>query len=242
VRYIGVDGCTGGWFAAVLDDAGLETARYGSFEEVWADHAGAERILVDVPIGLLDDARRPCDTAATERLGCRGSSVFYAPSRPVVELAKEEREVSHAEASETQREATGNGLSRQAWNITGKIAEVDAFLDAHAPGIVHESHPELCFYGFADRPMAYGKTTERGRTVRLAVLEEVLPGARASYEAAVARHPRSEVKRDDVVDALVLAAAACGELVSVPGDGDARTTGDDGREMVIHHPPSRWER
>jgi predicted RNase H-like nuclease len=249
MRHIGVDGCAGGWFAVVATEAQLRTERYGTFEALWADNRDAEQVLVDVPIGLLDDERRPCDVAAKERLGCRGNSVFYAPCRSVVELKRRElaggEPVSHSTASAVQRDATGNGLSQQAWNITDKIAEVDGFLEERGTEVVRESHPELCFYGFADRPMAFSKRTRRGRAVRFEVLEDAFPGydPRAAYERAVGDHLRSEVKRDDIVDALVLAAAArCDDTVSVPDVEDTRTTGDGGKEMVIHHSPSRWER
>lgn len=244
MTYLGVDGCSGGWFAAIVDEDTLHTELYATIDELWDAHDDIERLLVDVPIGLLEDSRRPCDVAGKERLGCRGNSVFYTPCREVVSLASEDREVAHAEASDAERSGTGNGLSQQAWNITDKIAEVDAFLDEVDTEVLHESHPELCFYGFTDgRPIAYSKRTTRGRAIRLSVLAEELSGVDACYQKALENHLRGDVKRDDIVDALVLAAAArSDELVSVPDAEGARTEGDGGKEMRIHHPPSRWER
>lgn len=72
MTYVGVDACSGGWFATVLSVGDVETKLHGSFSAVWSTHASADRILVDISIGLATDRRRRCDEDARVLLGCRG--------------------------------------------------------------------------------------------------------------------------------------------------------------------------
>jgi len=86
--YIGVDGCSAGWVAVRFDDDGCEdTDLYEDIQELWTAHGdAAERILIDVPIGLRENsnAKRPCDDAARRKLSPkRHSSVFPVPVRSV---------------------------------------------------------------------------------------------------------------------------------------------------------------
>ncbi len=51
--YVGVDGCPDGWIAVVYSDADFVGASfYENISDLWDDHSDAERILVDIPIGL----------------------------------------------------------------------------------------------------------------------------------------------------------------------------------------------
>ncbi len=218
---LGIDACPSGWVAGVHDGAGLRVARYDDIEALWADHADAERLLIDVPIGLPESGRRACDEAARELLGDRRSCVFYAPARAV--LAAD----SYEEANERNREHTGHGLSVQSYNILPGIREVARFLDEHrtARERVIECHPELCFAAFAGgTPVPDSKHTEAGRTSRRELLRAELPGSDAAYEDALDAYYRKDVSRDDVLDALALTAAAREEtLESVPDGRDHRT-------------------
>lgn len=226
-HYVGVDGCSGGWFAVEYDtgtDAVGTHARYDTFAAVVEAHADAERLLVDMPIGLPASGRRRCDEAARERLGSRASTVFFAPCRAVLTAA------DHGEASAVNREHTGYGLSIQAWNLVPRIREVDTVL-RNGSGVqswVAESHPELCFAALAGGPIESSKSTSAGRDARLDVLRTSLPEVDDVYETCLDSYYRKDVARDDVLDALVLALSASRPLTRVPDVSDAFVPRDDG--------------
>jgi predicted RNase H-like nuclease len=153
-RPAGVDGCRGGWVVA-LDGAPPEVVVVPSFAEVLALTDGP--VAVDMPIGLPDEGRRACDSAARQALGPRRSSVFPVPVRSALAAT------SFAEVT---------GLSIQAWNIVPKIAEVDACWQAN----VFEVSPELSLAVVSGAPMAFPKRLPEGRAERVAVLEAHVPG------------------------------------------------------------------
>lgn len=212
--WLGLDGCRGRrWLVVALrDDFRWEAAVFEGVAAVRRAYPSFRLALVDIPIGLRDKGtlERLCDREARRRLGRpRGSSVFPAPCRPALYAA------AYEDASRINEELTGRRLSKQSWAIVPKIREMDEFLTAHeaARSRVRESHPEVCFWALAGRPMRYSKKTEEGLRERLAVLEKVRPGV-----TGMVREVRERLKRvagaDDLVDALVLAVGA-----SVGADG-----------------------
>lgn len=219
---VGVDGCAGGWVAVWPTAAGgFESDRYDEFAAVVDVHATAERILIDMPIGLPETEPRECDSVARERLGARGRSVFPVPCRAVVEYAIEaDEDAEYGQANELQRENLGSGLSKQAWNITPKIAEIDRLLHEESLAVdIVESHPECCFAALNDwYPVAQPKATASGRAARFGVLDSDLAGWRACYEAALDDYYRKHVARDDIIDAMALVAAGQHSLTSLPTD------------------------
>jgi len=223
-RVVGVDGCAGGWFAVWTDGgsgASLQHGLYNSVDDLLAAHGAADRLLVDIPIGLASAESRECDRLARKRLGARGSSVFPAPCRPVVEYRQQAGEAaSYDRANEIQREHLGSGISRQSWNITDKIAAVDRSLREKSLAVdVIESHPELCFARLnRGYPIAHPKSGETGRAARFAVLDTVLDDWQLTYKSACEEYYRKQVARDDIVDALVLCAAGRRPLASVPAE------------------------
>ena len=84
-RYLGADGCRGGWITAVLDHGELHLERYQSVEEVTAAWPEFDAFLIDMVIGLRSNAAqlRPDDLAKKE-LGPRASTVFPVPCRQAV--------------------------------------------------------------------------------------------------------------------------------------------------------------
>lgn len=206
-RHFGVDGCKGGWFYVCLASGRISHGFAPHIGAILADVTAADSVLIDIPIGLLEDGpdARLCDLQARRLLGPRASSVFNAPIRGVLDLQ------NHAQANSFSRELTGKGLSKQTWNICAKIREVDSVLrtDAKAREILREAHPELCFFGLAGgKPMRHNKKTDDGIGERLALLERHLPTAKEFVAAALACYPRSQVARDDIVDALACALTA----------------------------------
>lgn len=110
--YIGVDGCTGGWIAAILENGKLRHERYASLQELTGRYPSFKYMLIDIVIGLRNSPQqqRPDDFARKE-LGPRGSTVFPVPSRAAV----------YAENEEEQKMANiatlGKSLSKQTINI-----------------------------------------------------------------------------------------------------------------------------
>ena len=49
-RYIGVDGCRGGWIAAVLDYGELRIERYQSFESATAQYSATTMTYMRPPV------------------------------------------------------------------------------------------------------------------------------------------------------------------------------------------------
>jgi len=222
-EYVGVDGCKAGWLAISLDDAGSwRIGVHGDFAALWANYEAAGLILVDIPIGLVDGGPdgRQCDTLARRLLSPRrSSSVFTPPARPTLEAP------DYQTALALNRRLTGRGISIQSWNIAPKIREVDRFLrrlseDKRRP--IREVHPELLFWALNGRQaMVQRKSRLSGYEERLAVLRQLFDPAEAIAKAALARYRRSEVARDDILDALAAAVTGYlsrGELRSIPED------------------------
>ncbi|MEM9384180.1 MAG: DUF429 domain-containing protein [Pseudomonadota bacterium] len=217
---IGVDGCRCGWLAVSLCDDGVASwGVFAGFEEVlvrWPEG----RILVDMPIGLADDAPRAVEREARQRLGRgRASSVFAVPSRAAVYAP------NYESACERNRERLGVAISKQAWYLTPKIRELDRLLadDPSRRQRIVEAHPELCFAALAADgvAMAQSKKTDAGQAERYAVLTQHLATAHIVREAILRSTRRADVAPDDVADALVLAVSARMALTRIPADADA---------------------
>jgi predicted RNase H-like nuclease len=225
---VGVDGCRAGWIAVSRTSAGLVYRIHESFSDLVATWTSARHIFVDIPIGLPSGLipARACDVEARRRLGPgRASSVFAPPCRKAAHAANIDQ------AREFNRRELGKSLSAQAWGICPKIAEVDLLLCSR-PALqdqVKEVHPELSFWALnCGRPMQYAKKNSHGAAERMAVLEHWVPGACALIERVLIQHRRSEVGRDDVVDALaamVTASAGMDRVSCLPAYSQADARG-----------------
>ena len=207
--FIGIDGCRAGWFCVILDESDNGACRVAPAASAIAELAvAADSVLIDIPVGLPDSGPegRLCDREARQLLGHgRASSVFAAPARRTLTAA------SYPQALELNRQATGRGLSMQAWNIVPKIREVDTLLRDHRAlqGVLRECHPELCFWALnSKRAMQYNKKKGEGQQERLRVLEKYFPQCHALFEQACGEFLRREVARDDITDAMVCAVTA----------------------------------
>lgn len=164
-----------------------------------------QRIFVDMPIGLPDkEPGRSCDQALRKALGRSfSSSVFSPPSR--LALA----ESDYPSASRVNHLLTGKKLTIQSWNLFPKIRELDRILLKN-PSLqerVFESHPEWLFRIAHPQSihLEYKKKTPEGLEERLQRLSLHSLYAQKSYEDALGRFPRSDVARDDILDAMILA-------------------------------------
>ncbi|WP_319469739.1 DUF429 domain-containing protein [uncultured Pseudodesulfovibrio sp.] len=215
MKYVGVDGCRGGWFAVWIEDGHWSCLRYADFRTLWAAHSDARCILVDIPVGLAEDADRAADRQMRPVLGNRKSSVFNAPVRRAVYAS------SKAEARSINQRLIGKSLSEQSLGIVKKMKEVDSFLleTEGAREIVLESHPELCFAKMAGSPMEYAKKDFLGGLERLRIIRNFVPEVEGMLAGSRALYPRSAVEADDMLDAFILAVTAWkgqGRLTPMP--------------------------
>lgn len=224
MRVLGIDGCRGGWFrvALTLPVLRVDCALLADTTAVLQDVRAADLALIDMPIGLPPGREpRECDRAARALLGRpRAASVFPVPARAALSAP------DYVSANRINREHTGRGLSRQAWNIAGRIAAIDAALreDPNLAGRLLESHPEVCFASFnGGLPMQHYKGTMAGATERRRLLAGMLPALSRLLSEALANHPRRLLAADDILDAAVLALTA--------------TAGPDGLTRLPTAPP-----
>ena len=240
MKYIGVDGCSAGWFYVSLDD--YDNCEY----DVFTDFQSLSKkfyedclILVDIPIGLRGkgNIERRCDTEARELLKKpRSSSVFRVPCRKALESSPEE-------AKRINHEITGKFLSNQTWAISKKIREVDELLKTSIKyrKVVREIHPEICFWALNGRKsMKCKKKTQKGCNERLDVIRNVYRDCDELFNEALSKFKRCEVARDDVLDALIGAVTArlgFNSLKTIPDAPERDETGLP-MEMVYCLPKS----
>jgi len=205
-RFAGVDGCRRGW-VAVVRTPGLapEILVETSFVGLAGRLGDCAAVAVDMPIGLLEAARRggrACDVAARALLGpLRARSVFSPPVRAALRA----RDYREALAIQRASSSAGIGISVQSWSIAKKIDELDQFVTPDLQQWVLEGHPEVAFARLAGAPMSHRKRRSAGREQRLAVLEAHGWGA---HVRTIADWSAPDVARDDVLDAAVLALTA----------------------------------
>jgi predicted RNase H-like nuclease len=252
--YIGVDWDSGAWVAVGYPETGqAESAVFDTIEDLWREHGeAAERIVVDVPIGLCEshdaadgcvetdgELSRRCDDLARQVLGPRSSSVFTAPCRDAAKAAADGAEYS--EVNETNKDRTGKGLMQQAANIAPGIVEVEELLlDDEASTTIVEGHPEVCFRAFADGVLQYNKKTAPGMDERLSALEHSTAYEQGTWRRLAERLGENghDTGADDLLDALVLALTArapADEFHNLPSD-PPRDAADLPMQMVYRRP------
>ena len=219
--YVGVDWSSGSWLAVAFDAAGFDHAAV--FEEVgelWQRYEEtAGRILIDVPVGLIEEGPdgRDCDSLARSVVGPRSSSVFTPPVR---EATRKRRYPAAKRVNERKADAS---LSKQAFAISDSIAAVDDLLRnvPEARDTFSESHPEVCFRAFAGEPLQHSKKTAGGYAERMRTLASYDTDAPPVVQAAAEATGGEKVAVDDVLDSVVLgytATPGAGELRSLPAD------------------------
>jgi predicted RNase H-like nuclease len=144
----GVDGCPGGWVAALDDGHRTRLLRLDCLAQLEADDA-----VIDIPIGLPAGGGRGCDLAARRLFGRpRASSVFPAPTRVLLAAAAPR-------------------CSRQLFNILPRIREADSLMTPERQARWVEGHPEVSFALMSGgRGLAEPKRTPDGRRQRLELL------------------------------------------------------------------------
>lgn len=215
--YVGVDWADGAWFAVAFDPAGFDHAAV--FEEVgdlWVRYEErAERVLVDVPIGLVEEGEegRRCDALAREALGPMASTIVAPPVREAT------RKRRYPAAQRVNERKAGRGITERAFKMSDGITAVDELLQnvPEANAAFAESHPEVCYRAFAGEPLEHSSAYAAGYAERMRTLAQYDRDAPPAVQAAAAATERHEVAVADVLDAVALAYTAA------PGDGDLQT-------------------
>ena len=190
VAVTGIDGYPRGWVAVDLDVEGNATARASRLLGELVD-PGAAVVAVDIPIGIPEQGRREADLEAQRFVGARRSTVFFTPTRPVLEAQ------TYEEARRVAVVTTGKSISSQSYALRRRILEADPL--ARADARIVEVHPEVSFCELAGGPLRSSKHTPEGLRERRALLEGaglVLP-----------QRPRG-VPEADLLDAAVAAWSA----------------------------------
>lgn len=231
--FIGVDGCSQGWFTVLLKEENkweinVFSDIFSLWDEVWQNYGKNSSIFIDIPIGLKEDGNgRQCDLEARKILGRpRSSSVFPTPCRQIINIR------DYDQASIVNKRITGKGISLPTWHIIHKIREVDNLMleSRNARQQIREIHPEICFWSFAGRPMKFYKKekNEIGFHERRKVLEEVYPTTNSIVHNALATYKRKDVAKDDILDALsavVTAKFGSHGLESIPKEPEDDSNG-----------------
>ena len=229
---VGVDGCRAGWVGIADVDGAVSLELHQDFDALLRRWANADRIMVDVPIGLPSRARpsRTCDALARRVLGPRAPSVFTPPCRQAA-AAQAVEEARQKNIREVQR-----SISAQAWGICRKIVEVDHALlrDRDAQRKVFEVHPEVCFWALAGSvPMAHAKRKSAGRQERRDLLSRWEPASGHIVADALTRHLRRDLQEDDVLDALVALVTARAQESALRSLPESPELDDEGLPMRI---------
>jgi predicted RNase H-like nuclease len=201
----GVDGCKNGWLL-VLRESGVGTIRQRRIHhlsEVCGQMENPSVIAVDIPIGLLAQARkggRECDKKAREILRKpRSNSVFSPPVRPALKYFDFPSALRANRASSSE----GVGISQQCFHLFEKIREADELVEPELQDMIREVHPELCFFELNKRrPMKFGKKHRSG--LGLQERRDVL--CKEGFSSIIKDctvYPKSEVAEDDFLDACV---------------------------------------
>ena len=166
----GVTPCPPGWLVQSAKIHGATFAPeppriYDTFLEILSERPSFEIIVINAPVGYLDnpeDGPRTCDIQVRSLLGSRGAAVHNAPSRAVLR--------GEVEWSES-------GLDAVTLTLLPRFREVANEMSPFRQRTIYEGSPELSFFQLnEDTSMQRSKRIEEGREERREVLESHIPG------------------------------------------------------------------
>ena len=234
ITTIGIDACRGGWVTATMRDHQITS--FELFRDLLShleDLKKVHLIFIDIPIGLPEKEQpRRCDGLLRKSLrGRYASSVFSVPVRKAV-FADD-----YPTANALNKEISGKGVSKQSWNICGKVREADVLLDQQNDlrEKMLECHPELAFQVETGGEVFEKKKTEEGFRQRLKALNPYLN--KNQVVDFLNETLRKDVQPDDVLDAAINAVSAWKAIqfgmktIPITSEKDAT-----GKPMNIHIP------
>ena len=174
MNIFGIDGAPQGWSVAYRQkDGKVHLTLVRNLNEFMERFPEATHIAIDMIIGLPDKAYKGGRTAEKEArklLSPRGSVVFSSPCRDAIYAE------TYQEALTINRRSSSDhvGLSKQSFNISSKIKEVDQCIRTHTQlhSRIYETHPELSFWEMNQKTPLYSKHSKEGREQRVALLKE----------------------------------------------------------------------
>lgn len=201
----GIDGCKAGWLTVksqFVPATGTHSDPALFVHEKWEKTViGADLIAVDMPIGMVEFGKRPCDHWARKKLGKKKSSSVFSPPRRGMLQFETYQDANRFGKAQGPRESHGGGLSKQAWNITPKIKQIDDWITPKRQERVFEAHPELAFAALNGGEPLPSKKSDEGQSARKQILQT--HGFGRVIESAKDL-PRRIAALDDVLDAAVL--------------------------------------
>ena len=203
-RVAGVDGCPGGWIAVIWGSR-VEHRLCRGFQEILGLDASV--IAVDMPIGFLTmdgPGGRRSEQSLRNILKGKTSSVFAAPARAVIIAHLK----THAEACRINRRHSDppKSISRQSFNIMGKMIEVDGLITPELQNRVFETHPEASFAMMnGGRPIIENKKSREGHGLRL---EALVSAGFPLNLLPLPDYRKRDVASDDLIDACACAWSA----------------------------------
>ena len=126
----------------------------------------------------------------------------------------------YPDALARSRAVDGRGLSKQAFHLLPRMAEVDEVMTPELQDRVFECHPETVFARLAGGPLTDQQALDRGPGPAPAAARPV-----AAEDGTRLDRPPSGAKADDVLDALAVAVTAWRFTV-----GDVEHLGDGARD------------
>lgn len=224
--YIGIDGCKGGWIAAILDQADFRVEKYDSIEALVNRYPKFDAFLIDMAIGLCEraDQHRP-DKDAKAELKSKAPTVFPVPCRQAVYETIEEKQ------KEANKLALGKSLAKQSIAIIPKIREVDEFLGSHPEykNVILESHPEIAFSRLNGQILLSRKKEFLGFSERCYILSEYLGDSKDLLKKLWDRAKELGCAPDDVADAACMAVNAAmkahGMCETIPAEPEMDNAG-----------------
>ena len=200
---IGVDGCKGGWIAAILNHGKLFIEKYNSLNEIVSSHGDFDEFLIDMVIGLsgTNEQIRP-DVYARRIISERSSTIFPAPCRQAVYAE------TVAKSYDENVRVLGKKFNPLTVGIMPKMREVDKFLQENTQykNIIKESHPEVCFARLNGSTVLSKKVDINGMEERIHILSKYIKDLNLNKVIITSKSLKCKV--DDIVDAICLAVTA----------------------------------
>jgi predicted RNase H-like nuclease len=219
--YVGVTRSGASWFAVAFDRSEFDHAAvFDEVGDLWVRYEErAERVLVDVPVGLVEEGEegRRCDDLARRALGATSDAVVTPPVREAT------RKRRYPAAQRVNERKAGRGISERAFAMSDAIVAVDELLQnvPEARAAFAGSHSEVCFRAFAGEALEHDTAYAAGYAERMRTLAQYDRDAPPVVQAAAAATEGHEVAVADVLDAVALAytaAPGAGKLRTLPAD------------------------